>query len=265
MAKLNNSDGFHIYGWMVNDLHLGGGDLLAFAIVHTFTQADAGIYKGNIQYLAAWTGWSANTCRTHLVNLVKKGLIEEIRGRQNNTPLCYYKLASDFYEKHPAKIEGSPLKNCADHPSKIEKSTPQKLRGEKKYIEKKEGNRNNIYSDSDFLSGLLSLGVTEDTARAWMVVRHKAKAVSTRVAFDGIAREVAKSGLPAEDCIRTAVERSWRGFRADWMSREETPQPRTPSHRRPKDETISEMYARIARELREEQTHQPYGTGIDEQ
>ena len=133
---------------MVNELHLEGADLLAFAIVHTFTQSGAGIYKGNTQYLAAWTGWSENTCRAHLVNLVKKGLIQEVRGRENNSPFCYYKLAADFYEKHPSKFAGSPLKNCGDHPAKNGKSTPQKLRGE---YTNNESNKENNSIDRRFV------------------------------------------------------------------------------------------------------------------
>lgn len=266
MAKLNDTDGFHIYGWMVNELHLEGADLLAFAIVHTFTQSDAGIYKGNTQYLSAWTGWTEKTSRIHLARLVELGLIQPVRGREENTPYCYYKLDPDFYKKHPVKFTGSPGKNYPTHPVKITESTRKKLPGEYNNIEKKKGN-NNIYSDSAFLHDLISIGVTEETATAWMVVRHKAKAVSTRLAFDGIAREIAaavQDGHTADECIRTAVERSWRGFKAEWL-RKDTPQPRTPSPGRPKNETLSEMYARIARELREEQTPQPYGTSIDEQ
>ena len=142
MATLNDTDGFTLHGWMVTELHLDGADLLTFALVHQFAQSGAGIYKGNTQYLAAWTGWSENTCRAHLVNLVKKGLIQEVRGRENNSPFCYYKLAADFYEKHPSNFAGSPLKNCGDHPAKNGKSTPQKLRGEYTYNESNKGNNN---------------------------------------------------------------------------------------------------------------------------
>lgn len=132
---------------------------------------------------------------------------------------------------------------------------------------KKGKNKEIIYGDRDFLAGLIALGVNPETADAWMVVRHKAKAVSTRVAFDGIAREVAKSGLTAEDCIRTAVERSWRGFKAEWLRRD-TPQPLTPSPQRPKNETLGEMYKRIYRELNADEPDyntQTYGASIDEQ
>lgn len=129
-ATLHATDGFGFKGWMVTELHLQGAELLTFALVHQFAQSSAGIYKGNTAYLSAWTGWSENTCRKHLTALVEKGLIAEVRGRENNSPFCYYKLASDFYEKHPAKFEGSPRKNCASTPQNLSESTPQNLRGE---------------------------------------------------------------------------------------------------------------------------------------
>ena len=127
---LNSTDGFGLKGWMVTELHLTGGDLITFAIVHQFSQSDAGLYKGNTSYLSAWTGWTEKTSRSHLTHLVELGLIQEVRGRENNSPFCYYKLASDFYEKHPVKITVSPGNNFSDHPVKISESTRKKLPGE---------------------------------------------------------------------------------------------------------------------------------------
>lgn len=127
---LKSTDGFGLRGWMVNELHLTGGDLVTFALVHQFSQSDAGIYTGNTAYLSAWTGWSEKTSRAHLVHLIELGLIEEVRGRKDNSPFCHYRLSADFYEKHPVKISVSPGKNFPDHPVKTSESTPKKLPGE---------------------------------------------------------------------------------------------------------------------------------------
>lgn len=66
----------------------------------------------------------------------------------------------------------------------------------------------------------MDLGVTEEVARAWMQVRKHQRATNTKIAFDKIKSEIAKSGRPADDCIRTAVEKSWRGFQADWLPKQ---------------------------------------------
>ena len=129
-AKLEASNGIHLYGWMVTDLGLKGGDLFAFAVVHQFAQSRAGIYKGNTPYLSAWFGWTEKTARQHLKNLVEMGLIREYRGRENNIPFCRYELTEDFYLKHPVKITESPGKNYRQHPVKTSESTRKKLPGD---------------------------------------------------------------------------------------------------------------------------------------
>jgi len=212
---------------MVTELGLTGGDLFTFALVHQFSQSGAGIYKGNTSYLSQWTGWTENTSRRHLNRLVEMGLIQELRGRENNSPYCFYKLAEDFYEKHPSIIEVSPRKNSGKHPSKIEVSTPQKLRGEYTntniLIEQgptAQGEAVHDYTDADFKADLIQLGVTEQTATDWMKVRKKKGGVNTRKAMDGIVREVGKAqpyGYTAEDCIGRAVEKSWVGFEAKYI------------------------------------------------
>ena len=130
MAQINSTDGFTLHGWMVTELHLAGGDLFAFALVHQFSQSHAGVYYGNTDYLASWTGWSENTCRKYLTTLVEAGLIVPVRGREDNIPFCHYKLAPDFYKKHPSKFAGSPLKNCGHSTSKSAVKAPQNLREE---------------------------------------------------------------------------------------------------------------------------------------
>ena len=141
MKPLNPTDGFTLHGFMVTDLHLKGAELVTFALVHQFTQGFAGIYKGNTQYLSAWTGWTEKTCRGHLAALVEKGLIVEMRGRENNSPYCYYKLAPDFYEKHPVNFTVSPGKNFQKHPVNSSQTTRKKLPGEYKNIDNNKENK----------------------------------------------------------------------------------------------------------------------------
>lgn len=126
MAKLNNTDGFHLYGWMVNELHLTGGELFVFALVNQFSQSEAGIYKGGIPYLCQWTGWSQNTIRKYLRNLESAGLIKSIRGDINGVPFCDYQTTNVPTLQN---LKDTP-QNLISDPSKIEVPTPQNLRGE---------------------------------------------------------------------------------------------------------------------------------------
>ena len=229
MSKVNfsPSDGINIHGWMVTELGLTGGDLFTFALVHQFAQSGAGIYKGNTVYLSKWTGWVENTSRKHLEKLVEMGLIVPVRGRENNSPYCFYKLADDFYEKHPSISAVSPRKNSKKHPSKIEESTPQKMKGDNTYTiihndstPTASGDAVTEYNDASFKADLIALGVTEQTATDWMKVRKKKGGVNSQTAMDGIKREIEKAsayGFTAEDCISRSAEKSWIGFEAGYI------------------------------------------------
>lgn len=69
-----------------------------------------------------------------------------------------------------------------------------------------------------FRDALLELGISEEVADAWIAVRRTKRATNTRIAFEKIRDEIARSGLSAEECARTAVENSWQGFKAEWMN-----------------------------------------------
>jgi DNA-binding transcriptional regulator YhcF (GntR family) len=70
----------------------------------------------------------------------------------------------------------------------------------------------------DFKKALMEIGVTEQVAEDWLKVRKEAKASNTETAFKGILREIEKTGLSADECIRIAAENSWRGFKAEWIA-----------------------------------------------
>lgn len=69
----------------------------------------------------------------------------------------------------------------------------------------------------DFVSALVGIGVSREAAAEWLQVRKTKRATNTKIAFDRIAREIAKSGRSADECIRFSVEHSYSGFEAEWM------------------------------------------------
>ena len=218
---------------MRTSLGLKGNELLVFAIINGYSQSQQGCFYGSLAYLQELTGAaSKRTIITTLQDLVAKGHIVKREMMMDGVRRVLYTVAEGWCKK------------CTGGSAEIAPGGMANFAPNNKDIDIKD-NKDNIYTDRDFLAGLIALGVNPETADAWMVVRHKAKAVSTRVAFDGIAREVAKSGLPAEDCIRTAVERSWRGFKAEWLRRD-TPQPLTPS---PRQESLVEHNRRVLEEV----------------
>ena len=116
----------------------------------------------------------------------------------------------------------------------------------------------------DFRKGLVDLGITPETADAWIRVRRSKRAVNSEIALKGIAREIGKAGRPAEECAQLAVEQSWQGFNAVWAERFWNPQrhaapqqsaPRPEDYERVKQEVIRRVHERAAkeRELEERQ------------
>jgi DNA-binding MarR family transcriptional regulator len=83
--------------------------------------------------------------------------------------------------------------------------------------EDKSSSNNNKRVRYDFKKALIEIGVSEQTAADWMEVRKAKGAANTETSFKGIYREICRSGMAAEECIRIAVENSWRGFKAEWM------------------------------------------------
>lgn len=69
-----------------------------------------------------------------------------------------------------------------------------------------------------FRDELIKLGVNDQIIDDWLIVRKNKKSSNTKIAYDAIVREINKSGLSANDCIKIAVERSWCGFNASWLT-----------------------------------------------
>ena len=76
-----------------------------------------------------------------------------------------------------------------------------------------------------FLKELLSIGVERNIAEEWIKVRKNKKLTQTETAFRRTKAEIDKSGRNANDCITLCVERSWGGFKAEWIEREIEAQP----------------------------------------
>jgi hypothetical protein len=61
-------------------------------------------------------------------------------------------------------------------------------------------------------------GVSIKVWADFLKLRKTLKAPVTETAMDGIQREADKAGYSLEQALRTCVERSWRGFKSDWIT-----------------------------------------------
>jgi len=68
-----------------------------------------------------------------------------------------------------------------------------------------------------FKKSLIALGVEEILITDWLTVRKQKKAANTETAFIAVKREIELSSISPNECIRIAVEKSWQGFKAEWI------------------------------------------------
>lgn len=194
---------------------LSGNELLVYALILGFSQSQQGCFYGSISYVCEVCGISRATAIRSLQSLKEKGFIFKEENFQNGVKFVRYTAS---------QIDTGSIKMKQGW-SQNETGGSIKMRPNNKYDNTIDNNSKDKYKGEkfNFEKSLISLGVSEEVAAAWMQVRKTKRATNTKIAFDKIAAEIAKSGKTAEECIRTAVERSWQGFQAEWLE-EKKPQ-----------------------------------------
>ena len=123
---------FTVQAFMVNELKLKGNELLIYAIIFGFSQAENQFFTGSLNYLASWCGISSKTTvKTILNNLIDKGLLEKEDIYKNGVKYCKYKALTEIKSisipadedkkncKGISKIDTGYINNCYGSISKI--------------------------------------------------------------------------------------------------------------------------------------------------
>ena len=124
---------FTVQAFMVNELKLKGNELLIYAIIFGFSQAENQFFTGSLNYLARWCGISSKTTvKTILNNLIDKGLLEKEDIYKNGVKYCKYKALTEIKSisipadedkkncKGISKIDTGYINNCYGGISKID-------------------------------------------------------------------------------------------------------------------------------------------------
>ena len=74
-SKVKDGNFFVVQSFMVKELKLKGLELLCFAIIYGFSQAEGQSFNAPMQYLCDWTCSSRQAVTTALAKLVEKGLL----------------------------------------------------------------------------------------------------------------------------------------------------------------------------------------------
>lgn len=73
----------------------------------------------------------------------------------------------------------------------------------------------------NFLESLINYGFDKELCKEWLRVRKEKKGVNTKTAFKSFINEVEKNGQDKNLILQTCVERSWNGFKSEWLKKEE--------------------------------------------
>ena len=65
-----------IQGWMIEDLHLGGNELIVYATIYGFCRDGQNWYRLSQDYVAKWAGITTRSLRRILTDLKEKGLLK---------------------------------------------------------------------------------------------------------------------------------------------------------------------------------------------
>ena len=89
-SKVNNDNYVTIQGWMIRELGLKGNELVIYAIIYGFSQAENQVYNGSLQYLADWTNSSKQSVMNCLKSLTEKQLVVKKENYINGVKFCEY-------------------------------------------------------------------------------------------------------------------------------------------------------------------------------
>jgi len=134
MSKLHENNYINIQAFMVKDLNLKGNELLIYAIIYGFSQADDTSFTGGLQYLADWTNSTKQGVIKNLKSLVDKGYIVKSEKHINGIKFCEYR--STMFNKVLNNVESQTV-------NKVEQGIKQRLPNTKENI-----NIDNIKNDN---------------------------------------------------------------------------------------------------------------------
>lgn len=131
---IKNENYITIQGWMINELHLKGNDLMVYAIIYGFSQEENSWFTGSRQYLADWCNSTIRGIQKNLQSLIDKGLIIKEDMVINNVKFCKYKAVSEFYtgeKSSPGVVNNVPGGRELSSPNNIDNNIIKKEKEKK--------------------------------------------------------------------------------------------------------------------------------------
>lgn len=245
-SKVKRENFLTIQGWMLTDLKLKGNELLTYAIIYGFSQADGQYFDGSLQYVADWINGTKRTAINCLQSLTNKGFVTKKESFINGVKSCQYQciplgaLAGEKLSGVVKSIHGGSENNSTGvmknlhgdseniSPNNIEDNIDTKYRENidtngapaPNPPQEKPRRRKGTQLTAPEIQALLER-YTTDTATLgllmdWVIVRKAKRAPETEKALtlnldklEGMAHE---SGLTVPNYLEQVIMRGWAAF-----------------------------------------------------
>ena len=204
-----------ILGWM-RELPLSLVERTVYAIIYGFSQDGDSTFHGSRQYLADWCGCTTKTIDAALRSLIEKKLIRKYEKYNNGLKFCEY--TANF----PGREIFSPVGKFTDEGREIfsqgrENTSHNNIDNN---ADKSANSDKGASTSFDFKKAVMGMGVTQQHAEDWMVVRKAKRMTNTRTAFDRLKTQIENAckeyGITPDDCVAYAASKDWGGFDAKW-------------------------------------------------
>lgn len=214
-SKVKRENFITIQGFMLTDLKLKGNELLIYACIYGFSQAENQVFNGSLQYLADWTNSTKQGVIKCLKSLEEKQFIVKKENYINGVKFCEY-YATKF--NTPINNVDGGIKQSST--GGVQQSLPNNigLDTDNDNTAKKKKGRKVSGNSFDSLIDKYSNGNEEVKILLcdWLKVRKAKRAAMTDRAIelnlqklDNLATE---SGLSVADYLKEVICRGWQAF-----------------------------------------------------
>ena len=224
-SKVKRENFITIQGFMLTDLKLKGNELLIYACIYGFSQAENQVFNGSLQYLADWTNSTKQGVIKCLKSLEEKQFIVKKENYINGVKFCEY-YATKF-NTPINNVDGGIQQSLTGG---VQQSLPNSIgfdTDNDNTANKKKGRKvsDNSFDSliADYLTGEDGKSVRfhnadeiENLLRDWLKVRKAKRAAMTDRAIelnlqklDNLAIE---SGLSVADYLKEVICRGWQAF-----------------------------------------------------
>lgn len=216
-SKVNRDNYIVIQGWMVADLKLKGNELLIYAILYGFTQAENQIFSGSLQYLADWTNSTKQGVMKCLKQLEQKGLIVKKDTYINNVKFCEYYTTK--FNRVLNKVEQGMQQSLTGGMQQSLTNNKDLNNLEEKKEERKKERKNSFDTLIDEYCNSLPLDKVEKVKgllQEWLKVRKSKRAAMTDKSIELNLKKLTslaeKSKMAVDDYLEEVIRRGWQAF-----------------------------------------------------